>query len=680
MLRLVLIGLALATASVIASRDPTCKPLQKPTENGFSYAGCYEDVNSMSAMTWQWNGFRVMTVEMCVKHCRRFGYPLAGLKCAYTSLFGHMKCLRSNDDCLLAWAGAMINLRKNREFLISNAALLAMGMKISAAEPQTGSPPKNSGRFEYLFTGPVVPSLTALTKTNKVIFLEKFPFLFSGSAVNTTHAYEFDYSIKDPKRAFYEMNVKTDIICSASAMIPDQWGRMLNVGGNIGAALTGIRVYRPTGRAGVNSTTDWNENPKKLKMQEPRWYPSIVMLRNGSHAVIGGSPNPDTIGQTASVEIVPYNGVGPIPLQILEETYNKNLYPIVHALPSGKIVIVADNRAVLLDSDTFEQTRELKRVPGKPDGDSVAHPDGKGGRTYPLIGASAMLPLMPPYDAPAEILICGGSDGSYGRLSTINTCVRTRPDVEGDEWIIERMPTGRTMSTVVALPDLTFLIVNGAKRGQGGWTKATHPAGTALIYDPFKPEGRRISEAGWTDIPRMYHSEAQLVHDGRVLISGGNPVDSRFPDEWRLEFYYPPYLTSGLNRPTFEMLPGEGGVQRAFKYGDSIRINANITSGDLSTIRASLISTGGNTHSQQYGQRSLGLLITSNGGNLFTLGPLPKSDLVMPIGNYLLYVLDGPTPSEGQWIRVGDEPALYRNWPTPSVEDGFESVPEWTPQ
>ncbi|KAJ3215672.1 hypothetical protein HDU67_000140 [Dinochytrium kinnereticum] len=669
---------------VSAQGDPLCKPAVGPAARGFRYAGCYEDSVSNRALKWQWNGFRVMTVGMCVDHCRRFGYPVAGLQSttdksqSATTFYAAKNASPTSSAASPATATTSSAAEPLTESLVGY--LLAVYVAEDASFAPVFETPKSMGRFEYLFTGPVVPILTALTKTNKVIFLEKGLFPISGGAPNSTHAYEYDYSIKDRRLAFREMNVKTDIFCSAISMIPDQWGRLVNVGGQRDESLSGLRIYRPTGRSGVNATTDWNENVSRLRLQEPRWYPSIVMLRNGSFGVIGGAPNPSAIGQTASVEVVPYNGAKPIRLKILEETYNKNLYPIVYFLPSGKILVVADTRAVLLDPDTFAQLSELKRIPGKADGNAKDHPDGSGGRTYPNIAGAALLPLMPPYQDPAEILICGGSDGGFGEFSTINNCVRTRPDVEGDEWIIERMPTGRVISTVVALPDLTFLIINGAKRGYASWASATHPARTALIYDPFKPQGRRISEVGWTDIARMYHSEAQLVHDGRVLLSGSNPLDARFPDEWRLQFFYPPYLTSGLARPTFEMLPGEGGVQRAFRYGDTIRIRANIPSGDLSAVRASLISTGGNTHSQQYGQRSLGLIITSTGGDSFTLGPLPTSDLVMPLGNYLVYVLDGPTPSEGQWIRVGDEPEQYKNWPTPNVADGFESVPEWTEQ
>jgi len=88
---------------------------------------------------------------------------------------------------------------------------------------------------------------------------------------------------------------------------------------------------------------------------------------------------------------------------------------------------------------------------------------------------------------------------------------------------------------MVPLPDGTVLIVNGAQKGKAGFASATDPNLEAVLYDPSGPVGTRFSNVGSTTIPRMYHSEATLLPDGRVLISGSNPGDSNFPDEYRVE-------------------------------------------------------------------------------------------------------------------------------------------------
>jgi hypothetical protein len=88
---------------------------------------------------------------------------------------------------------------------------------------------------------------------------------------------------------------------------------------------------------------------------------------------------------------------------------------------------------------------------------------------------------------------------------------------------------------MVPLPDGTVLVVNGAHHGLAGFASATDPNLNAILYDPTRPVNTRFSILGSTTIPRMYHSEATLLPDGRVLISGSDPQDQNFPEEYRVE-------------------------------------------------------------------------------------------------------------------------------------------------
>lgn len=77
--------------------------------------------------------------------------------------------------------------------------------------------------------------------------------------------------------------------------------------------------------------------------------------------------------------------------------------------------------------------------------------------------------------------------------------------------------------------------MNGAHQGVAGFGLATDPNFSALLYDPAKPVHQRISILGNTIVPRLYHSEAVLLPDGRVLISGSDPQTPGFPEEFRIE-------------------------------------------------------------------------------------------------------------------------------------------------
>ena len=94
------------------------------------------------------------------------------------------------------------------------------------------------------------------------------------------------------------------------------------------------------------------------------------------------------------------------------------------------------------------------------------------------------------------------------------------------------------------------MVINGAQQGIAGFRLASDPNLSALLYDPSQPIGSRISILNNTTIPLMYHSEATLLPDGRVLLSGSDPQTSGLLEELRIEVYIPPYLSQGLTQPT----------------------------------------------------------------------------------------------------------------------------------
>lgn len=97
------------------------------------------------------------------------------------------------------------------------------------------------------------------------------------------------------------------------------------------------------------------------------------------------------------------------------------------------------------------------------------------------------------------------------------------------------------MPCMVALPDGTYMIMNGAHQGVAGFGLATDPNLEALLYDPTLPVGQRFSQLNSTTIARMYHSEATLLPDGRILVSGSDPQTATadgtpiYPEEFRIE-------------------------------------------------------------------------------------------------------------------------------------------------
>ena len=137
---------------------------------------------------------------------------------------------------------------------------------------------------------------------------------------------------------------------------------------------------------------------------------------------------------------------------------------------------------------------------------------------------------------------------------------------------------------MVTLPDGTYMIMNGAMQGVAGFGLATDPNLQALLYDPTLPVGQRISILNTTIVDRLYHSEAILLQDGRVLVSGSDPEDPRFPQEYRVEVYIPPYLSSGLTQPQYSI------TETDWDYSGEYDIQVQLFQGDTSTMRVSLVA------------------------------------------------------------------------------------------
>ena len=117
--------------------------------------------------------------------------------------------------------------------------------------------------------------------------------------------------------------------------------------------------------------------------------------------------------------------------------------PIVFNLPHQYSCSGYYNEARILDPVTFATVNVLPNIPG-----SVM--SFIAGRTYPMEGASVLLPQYAPYTAPVTVLICGGSD--FG--AALDNCVSIQPESNNATWVIERM----VRSTLLHLIETSTLI------------------------------------------------------------------------------------------------------------------------------------------------------------------------------------------------------------------------------
>ncbi|CAK9877898.1 unnamed protein product [Sphagnum jensenii] len=426
--------------------------------------------------------------------------------------------------------------------------------------------------------------------------------------------------------------IQTDTWCSSGQFDAD--GTLVQTGGD-NDGFSKIRTFSP---CAADGDCDWVETTTPL--QNGRWYATNQRLPDGTQIVVGGR-------STSTLEYVPANGA-PVFLDLISNTndaQNDNLYPYVHLLPNNQLFIFANRDSILFDWPTNSVVGNLPTIPGEP-------------RNYPSAGSSAMLPLsgFNGWTDP-EILVCGGS--TYGAFLNVAaelpasiSCGRIAPLSATPAWAMEDMPLRRNMGDMVLLPDRTVLILNGAANGAQGWGNAQNPVLTPVLYTPTAAVGTRFQSLTATQIPRVYHSTANLLPDGRVLVAGSNThqfytLTGDLPTELRIEAFSPPYLSG--TQPSINNPPS------TFPYGSTY--DFSISGGNPDLIEINMLSAPYATHSFSQGQRLLQLQTTVPVEDFFgaytVTATAPPSAVIAPSAYYMLFAVSQGIPSQASWVQVG---------------------------
>ncbi|KAF8242298.1 hypothetical protein K440DRAFT_591049 [Wilcoxina mikolae CBS 423.85] len=606
----------------------------------WTYQGCLMDDAVARTFPYQIILTNNNTATNCLTQCSTFGYGAGGMEfgdecyCGdATDITNAGRTLQPESDCNVACSG-------NASYICGGGNRISYyswtGTPLNSWNFATGA---SAGRYDFLIGGVIIPLITTPAVNGKVTFLEKW----GTGPPNSTGAYELDLTqINNFTAAWRPMHVKTDIFCAAGLTLPDKVGRQINVGGWANDATYGVRLYWPDGSPGVAGVNDWQENVAEVSLQIGRWYPTAMIMSNGSILVVGGQQGSNG-APIPNLEVLPKPPGGYVlHCDYLQRTDPYNLYPFLAVLPSGGIFIAYYNEARILDPVSLNTLQTLPNIPG-------AVNDFLGGRTYPFEGTAVLLPQHAPYSDPLTVLICGGS--IPGPEIALDNCVSISPDVPNANWTIERMPSKRVIPCMTALPDGTYLILNGGQQGRAGFGLATQPNLNAVLYDPSKPVNQRMTVMANTTIARLYHSEAVLLQDGRILVSGSDPEDVRFPQEYRVEVFLPPYLLSGATRPSFSI------TNKDWTYGQTVSFSTTATG----SIRVSLLAAVSSTHGNSMGQRTIFPAVSCSGGSCTVTAP--PDNKVSPPGWWMMFVLDGNTPSAAQWVRIGGDPAQIGNWP-----------------
>jgi hypothetical protein len=381
-------------------------------------------------------------------------------------------------------------------------------------------------------------------------------------------------------------NFVTDLFCSGHTVLAD--GRIMVMGGHVvgGVGLKDANIYDPI-------TRQWTP---VAPMNYPRWYPTATTLSDGRVLVVSGS----TVCQACIADIPEIydpttNTWTPLPAASAQIP----LYPYNFLLPNGRIVAVGayDDHAFV--TQTFNLTTQKWTVVD----------------SRPLDGGSAVMYL------PGKIMKSGSARQIAGQSANADSWVIDMNSATSSWRQIAPMNFPRMYHNLTTLPDGTVLVTGGGRVGD------TLNLGAAVMEaEVWSPVTETWSTLGRMQTPRLYHSIALLLPDGRVLVAGGGRTEG--VDQLNAEIYSPPYLFKGA-RPTITFVPA------SVNYGSSFTVG---TPNASSVVSVSLIRAGSVTHTFHADQRYLPMTFRQVTGGLEI--DVPADTNIAPPGDYMLFLVN----------------------------------------
>ncbi|MDD5267874.1 MAG: DUF1929 domain-containing protein [Methylococcales bacterium] len=389
-----------------------------------------------------------------------------------------------------------------------------------------------------------------------------------------------------------------NLFCIGHTFLAD--GSLFVAGGHISNDVGLSRAAK------YNYVTDtWTSLPD---MNAGRWYPTTTALANGDVLTISGE-----IDKTVGVNTLPQV------MQVKTGTWRDltgaqialDLFPRMFQAPNGKVFY-----AGMLVNSRYLNTSGT----------------GLWSWVAARVGVNQMYGSAVMY-APGKILVVGGGDPPVNKAEVIDLNQAT------PRWrAVGAMQYARRQLNATLLPDGKVLVTGGTAS-----TGFNDPAGhvdAAELWDPATEKWTTLASS--TGIPRVYHSTALLLPDGRVFSTGGNG----HPD---VELYSPPYLFKGA-RPAIASAPP------SIVYGQSFSVG---TPDAAAVTKVTLLKIGSVTHAFNQGQVINNLQFTRTTGGLSVLAP--PSGNVAPPGYYMLFILNGSgVPSVARFVKIsaGSNPTV----------------------
>jgi Ricin-type beta-trefoil lectin domain/Domain of unknown function (DUF1929) len=465
----------------------------------------------------------------------------------------------------------------------------------------------------------------------------------------------FDYILWDPSkgsgtdaRIQLPNGVDFNSFCVGGVMDPAT-GRIILAGG-AGDAWSAASATH--GVAYDYSTTKLSAS---LDLRYPRYYASLTTLPDGRLIVTGGVPPYGNQGNASgSAEIFTSGkgwtvlpGTDSSPQKQGDQVTTGNPFWYPHQFPIGndELFVVAGKYTYRLGYSGQGSYRDVKNV------------------TQSNWGASSTAVM---YRPGIFMQIGGGTPGNNfdsNPGSNVATVYDLRAAIANPSQAVTSRDTTmrlkRHFANATVLANGEVLVSGGSE----GNNTLVNVANRMEIYDPNTDKWRLDAAI---QRPRLYHSIAILMKDGRVMSGGGGapgPINGH-----DIEIYTPDYLLDKNGQPAKRPSIIDG-PKTALSLGQTFRITA-----DKPIKRATIVKTGVVTHSYNTDQRFFEAAFTASGNSADIV--FPNDAVNATPGVYMVFAFDADgVPSVGKFIRLksptGDTGySLPNDMPTSSAAVG----------
>jgi hypothetical protein len=401
-----------------------------------------------------------------------------------------------------------------------------------------------------------------------------------------------------------------------------------------------------------------------------RWYPSMVSLADGRIIMVGGGSN--------FVELLDgdsWTDIQTKPQMYIDANTSMMLYPSLALLPSGLVFMHGSEDADATNSPLVRAGVFLDPDANPNPGPGEFRGAWVGPRVLPSTqhGPTGGYAVM--YE-PGKIMRAGGGSRSGTTNNTIeNECVGEFPNVVteivdlsdpigffGEEpdrhWTrVGDMNTKRHFHNLVLLPTGEVLAIGGVECDNG---QSHHVEDDTLNIahwatksaEKWDPDTGLWCELAAQDRPRMYHSTALLLPNGRVLSMGGGRRQGTI-SEMNAEVFTPPYLLGQENNRPILL------SATPLSYGAAFTVTLDPSSpmGWDQVDRLTLVKLAATTHGNDMGQQFQTLGAPRIVSAAVASVPAPTSPNEASPGWYMLFAISAQgVPSGGIYVNLNPVP------------------------